>query len=92
MIHASFLWLERIILHRTAKSKFFFRFAACRVKLETFYRLVQPFVRRSWHIEKFFVKSDEISLENTGFPLAFCAIFLYNEHNVIFGGVCRWVS
>ena len=42
--------------------------------------------------QKIFGKYDENSLENTGFALAFCAISLYNENNIDYGGVCVWVN
>jgi len=37
-----------------------------------------------------FVDCDEISLENNGFALAFCAIFLYNDFDYDVGGVSAW--
>ena len=43
-------------------------------------------------IRKIFGDCDEISLENPGFALAFCALFLYNDVNMNVGGVCTWAN
>ena len=52
----------------------------------------QPFAPAGRGTCVFFGDCDEISLENIGFPLAFCAISLYNERKNDYGGVCAWVS
>jgi len=71
---------KKIISHRAEKRKDFFL------------RIIRPFKRHIWCIQKLFGNCDENSLENTGFALAFCAIFLYNKCNVDYGGVCTWVN
>ena len=46
----------------------------------------------TWKFQKFFGYCDEISFKKGRFTLAFCAISLYNEPSIDYGGVCAWVN